>query len=271
MNGFYRTLLRGIHFILRHVAAADNRIAQKLIQPLPVENNMLLPPPMEKDVFFSRIHLITHAGGGLSGLTYLNCEEAYDLYYQAGNRVFEYDVLQTDAGEFILAHEETDGGSIDGRFHPMPLRECIRHLQEHKDTVVIFDCKFADLTLFSETIREKLDAADDMQRVVIQVFNEENICQVRAAGPFRMLFVCMMETNYQHAAALCLRHGIGAVSVSLTAIKATKNWEVLVDHGISVYVYTVNRVKEYSALKNCGISGVFTDFLTPTDLKGENP
>lgn len=272
MSGLYRFILRGIHFVLRHLAALDDRIMQKLNQPSNKwKDEPPLPPPMEKDSFFSDIRLITHAGGGLSGLTYLNCAEAYEPFYRAGNRVFEYDVEQKENGDFILAHENNGQDLLDGRFHPMSLRECMGHLQAEKDTVVVFDCKFADLTLFAETVRDMLESADELRRVVIQVFKEENIRQVQAAGAFRMLFVCMQETDYRRAAELCLRNGIGAVSVSVQAIRERTGWQLFPEHNICAFAYTVNRREEYYRLKEAGVQGVFTDFLTPIDIEGAKP
>ncbi|MCR5665020.1 MAG: hypothetical protein K6G17_09140 [Oscillospiraceae bacterium] len=268
MNPICLFALRAVHFVLRHLASADAAIEKRLNDATADRADYrLLFPPGKVDAFFERIHLITHAGGGLSGLSYLNCEEAYETYRTAGNTVFEYDVDRAEDGTFVLTHDGDGRSLIDERFHPMPLEHCLAELQSDEALILIFDCKFSDLTEFAERLIIEVPAAADQERIVIQVFNAENIRQVRQVGPFKMLFVCMMGTDYTEAANLCLENGIGAVSVSEKALRERKGWDVFPRSNIRIYAYTVNRVQDYRVLRGQGVWGVFSDFLTESDIR----
>ncbi len=265
MNGFFRFPLRGLHFILRHIAALDGKIERKLnASSLSEASADELLPPGAPDPFFENIRLITHAGGGLCGLAYLNCREAFEYYHGKGNRVFEYDVRRGEDGAFLLSHEG-NGGVIDERFHPLSLDECIGNIETNSDIVTIFDCKFSDLEPFVYLLHGKM-SEESVRRTVIQVFNEENIRQVRRCGPFQMLYVCMMNTDYVKAANLCLENGIGAVSVSIKAITERTGWQLFPERNIRVYAYTSNTLSEYRLLKERGVCGIFSDYLTEEEL-----
>lgn len=268
---------RCLHFILRHFASWDNRIlkkmqaAEKRIQDKQADDFSLSLPT--KDSFFADISIITHAGGGLQGVSYLNSKDAFSYYYDNGNRVFEYDIDLSSDGKFICAHtdesiteKEHIAKKIDGRFTPISIKECISLIKDHKDIKVIFDCKFTDLKPFAEYIKSKLSVVDDLPRIVIQVFNEENIRQVRSVWDFHMLYVCMNNTDYLEAARLCVENNIPAVSISYGAIKDRSGWRVFKKANICSFAYTVNTVQEYKALKDKGIDGVFSDFLFKKDV-----
>ena len=96
--GFSSMFYRGIRLLCRPFVKLDNRIQRKIAQKEKAKEKaetdwvQAFPNANARDAFFERIGVITHAGGGLQGLAYLNCEEAFPYYYEKGNRVFEYDV-----------------------------------------------------------------------------------------------------------------------------------------------------------------------------------
>ena len=48
-------------------------------------------------------NIITHALGGLDGLTYLNSRESFINYYDKGCRLFEVDLTQTSDGVWVCS------------------------------------------------------------------------------------------------------------------------------------------------------------------------
>lgn len=268
---------RCLHFILRRFVALDNRIwdkmqqrEKKVVEKKTDDFSLSLP---SIDSFFADISIITHAGGGLQGMNYLNSKNAFAIYYDNGNRVFEYDIDLSSDGNFICAHTDKSitgkeylAKRIDGRFTPISIEECISLIKDHKNIKVVFDCKFTDLKPFAEYIKSMLTSEDDLSRIVIQVFNEENIKQVRGIWDFHMLYVCMNNTDYLEAARLCVEHNIPAVSISYGAIKERSGWQVFKKANICSFAYTVNTVQEYKDLKEKGIDGVFSDFLFEKDV-----
>ncbi len=252
----------------------DARLERKLAQK-EYEKNIKnakqiqrFPYANPRDEFFANISVITHAGGGLQGMSYLNCKEALPFYYEKGNRVFEYDVEQGIDG-YVLAHtdEKNPKDNFDGRFTPLSLIECLEFLQTHEDGRMIFDCKFKDIGAFASYVKELVKEEQTLKRIVIQVFSEEDILAVRQAYDFKLLYVCMYATNYAEAAQTCLKHRIGAVSVAVKALGERPDWRVFEKNDICVFAYTVNTVKAYKALKEQGVTGVFSDFLYESDAE----
>ncbi len=269
---------RALHFVLRHFTELDNKILYKLQdtekQCISRETERFSDCLPEKSSFFTRINIITHAGGGLQGMSYLNCKDAFSFYYDNGNRVFEYDVDLSSDGKFICSHSDKSisekehlNKKIDNRFYPISIEDCLRFIEVHKDIKVIFDCKFNDLEPFARFIKDSLKLKEDLSRVVIQVFSEENIKQVRSVWDFHMLYVCLNNTDFFNAARLCVQYNIPAVSISVGSIKNRTGWQVFGKANICTFVYTVNTVKQFGELRQSGIDGVFSDFLFDEDVK----
>ncbi len=271
---FYRCL----HLVLRKIAYADDKTVAKIediskqLSASSVKPVLLKCNP--KNEFFERINIITHAGGGMSGLSYLNCEQGFEYYYALGNRVFEYDVEMTDDEKYALAHN-IDSCSlnqyltrkIDYRFTPMTIEKSLDKLIDNEDIIVIYDCKFGNLKDFALFVKNYVKSEKALSRVVIQVFNESDIEQVRSVFNFQMLYVCMFNADYTEMVNCCIRHKIGAVSISSKAIKERNGWDIFDKMNIYSFVYTVNSVTEFKELKSKGIDGVFSDFLLDEEIK----
>ena len=270
--------LRGLHFILRRFAALDNRITDRMQmhkkeEAESISDSFSLSLPA-KVPFFDDISIITHAGGGLQGLSYLNCKDAFQYYYDNGNRVFEYDIDSSSDGRFICAHIEENvtekehlSRKIDGRFSPISIEECVDLIKRFQDIKVIFDCKFTDLRPFAEYLKTSFENEADLSRIVIQVFNEENIKQVRSVWDFHMLHVCMNSTDFLETAEVCVRYGVPAVSISIGALKDRSGWQVFKKANICTFAYTVNSVQDFCELKGSGIDGAFSDYLFERDVE----
>ncbi len=263
--------------MLRHIATADRAVEQKISTLSRTESNFdtdsLLSPLKEKDSFFKDISIITHAGGGLQGMSYLNCKQAFDFYYEQGNRVFEYDVDISSDGKYIATHtdipvteKEHLKSVIDGRFSPITICEVLDNLSNHSDIKVIFDCKFRELKSFAQFIVENSKNEDVLSRVVIQVFEEKNIHEIREVYDFKMLHVCMYNADYVEIANRCIENNIGAVSVPIKAINERTGWDVFEQSNICAFAYSVNELSEYKRLRDLSIAGVFSDFLYEKDV-----
>ena len=201
-----------------------------------------------RDPFFADIGVISHAGGGMQGLDYLNCVEGFPYYYEKGNRVFEYDVDRLSTGEFVLTHEAdfVKGEKIDSRFQPLELDALLDIIREHTDIRVIMDCKFRDLRPFAAYVKEYLKDESILNRIVIQVFNEENILQVKSVYDFKVLHVCLMASDYNEIAKRCVKYKIGAVSIAEKAIRERSGWQVFDKNNICAFVYSINTLKEFA-------------------------
>lgn len=270
-------LYRCIHFLLRHVASADGIIEQKVASMSKTEcelnTEILLAPLNSKDKFFTDISIITHAGGGLQGMSYLNCKEAFSFYYNQGNRVFEYDVDISSDGKYIATHTENPVTEkehldllVDGRFSPVSIKECLDKLIAYSDIKVVFDCKFRNLKDFAQFIVDNCNSKEALERIVIQVFEETNIHEIREVYDFKMLYVCMYNADYVKIANCCIKNKVGAVSVPVKAIDERIGWEVFDKSNICAFAYSVNILSEYNKLSEKKFTGVFSDFLYDRDV-----
>ncbi len=264
---------RGIRLLCKPFVKLNNKIECALEkqekQKEQATSIVVLDNAPKRDAFFKKISIITHAGGGLQGLAYLNCEEAFPYYYEKGNRTFEYDVDEKD-GTFILAHTDGEGANVlDGRFTALTIEKCLDNLKKYTDIVVIFDCKFASLASFAQFVKDYVQDEEALNRIVIQVFNEENILQVQSVYNFKMLHVCMMAADYLKTLQTCIKYNVGAVSISVKALQERFGWEIFNKNNICAFAYTINTVKEYKHYKEKGIYGAFSDFLYETDVQAE--
>lgn len=244
-------ILRCIHFVLRHIVSLDEIIYSTIEQMHKKQERILINSEIgfkNKNKFWQNIKVITHAGGGLQGLDYLNCKEAFRYYYMAGNRVFEYDVERLYSGEYIISHNKGFVELIDGRFSPITLDNIIENLKIYEDIIVVFDCKFREKGCFLEKILPYIEKINALNRVIIQVFDEEDIQSVQKVWKNKMIYVCLYNTDYNEAVHICLKNKIYAVSISEKAIKERKGWEIFNEKNICTFVYTINTVKEYSEL-----------------------
>lgn len=266
-----------MHFLLRRFATADKQIEQKLELLSKIESKVntesLLAPLSGKDTFFTDISIITHAGGGLQGMSYLNCKEAFAFYYSQGNRVFEYDVDISSDGKYIATHAEspiTEEEHLlslyDDRFSPITIKECLSKLIFHSDIKVVFDCKFRQLKDFAQFIVDNCESKEALDRIVIQVFEEKNILEIREVYDFKMLHVCMYNSNYVEVANCCIKNNVGAVSIPVKAIDERTGWDVFEKSNICAFAYSVNKLSEYKKLRKNKLTGVFSDFLYDKDV-----
>ena len=272
-------LYRCLHFVLRHISAIDSKVEKRLVE-LTNEKHQCAECPLlafpNKAPFFGDIKIITHAGGAMSGLTYLNCMQGLDFYYANGNRNFEFDVQKSIDDKYVLSHSDINDTlrdfldeKIDYRFDPMSLYDVLDFMLEHDDVKVIFDCKFENLKLFAQCIKDYVQREQILSRIVIQIFKEQDIKAVREVYEFKLLYVCMMNTDYLQVAKECLTYGVGAISISEKAVQERKGWNVFIDKNICMFAYTVNSINSFDRLRAQGITGVFSDFLLEQDVAGD--
>ena len=141
-----------INFFASKFGALEYRLRQKEYKKQNDKFIIRETFPIERDAFFD-FDLITHAGGGKSGLAYLNTLDTFDYYYSHGNRVFEYDVIMLEDGEFALSHEDFLGNKeeflfkkIDFRFSTALLSDLLDLVKKYDDVKIIIDSKFKDLS-----------------------------------------------------------------------------------------------------------------------------
>lgn len=216
--------------------------------------------------------LVAHACGGNVRLNYTNSREALNQAIADGFQVIEVDLRLSSDSKLLCAHdfqrkeenmayEEYINTPVDYRFTAMDF-DTFYSLVKNKRIVIIADIKKDyEMERIIQFLRE---IVIDTKRFYIQIGKER---QIYTACGFPVLYNLGSADDYHQAAAFCIKHDIRVVSLGIEKIKASNGWNVLCDHGIRVYVHTINRLDDFEELNENGIAGVFTDFLIPKDLE----
>lgn len=225
----------------------------------------------EDSEWYSAERLIAHAAGGHVGLEYTNSQDALVKSLDSGFRVIEIDVAVSADGELICTHEHYEdvpssqvffAEKQDGRFKRMSIGTCLQELGE--DCVLIIDVKDKkQLPQVAGLLSEHVRTHGITNEIVFQIFKEEDLEKV---GEFPILYNLTYTEDYQRATGFCLSNGIHAVSIHKSRLYKDEAWGVLIHHNVKIFAHTVNSLQEYHALRGMGVSGIFTDFLTPQDI-----
>lgn len=179
------------------------------VPPVPAKRT-----PLTVEEVLCRDRRIVHAGGQITGSdgkshTYTNSAEALVNAYRAGNRVMEFDFMQTSDGHLACIHDWisavspaiTDGVplSLDewlqtevyGEFTPLCLESLAGFMREHPDLYIVTDVK--DHNTAAAAIIAKT-CPDFMDRFVIQIYKDSEYDEIAALG-FRHIIICPQLTS----------------------------------------------------------------------------
>jgi len=245
-------------------------------------------PPIEhrKDAWYLSSRLISHACGGVHGLTYTNSKEALQTALACGIRTIEVDFLYTSDGELVCAHEWQDlldsdtvptsaefySLKIYGKYTTMHAKDIIAAMAEYDDMYLIIDTKEKDRV---QVIRDlvSLCNGDDsiIRRLVVQLYDRGCKDQILAIYPFsdeNFLFTCYYfgSRRTTEIMQLCYDENIRVITVP------NSKWDqdtldFFIDKGFIIYEHTENRPDRANRALQRGIHGIYTDFLIESDLQ----
>lgn len=142
---------------------------------------------------FDDLMVIMHAGGEADGLTYLNCQETFEFYYNLGCRYFEYDfilsndgrLMGTHAGEYLNIDNLYDMDydsflklKLSNGYTPVNEEWLMQTLMTYEDVTIVVDTKMnSDLAdaMVSQRIKElgEIFNYDLSSRIIPEVFSLE--------------------------------------------------------------------------------------------------
>ena len=227
---------------------------------------------------------IAHAGGGFDGMSYTNSLEALNLNYDLGHRFFEVDFSWTRDGEIVAIHDWDE--SLKELFYvpvamgipskdeflkletkikmtPLTLDGVLKWAKEKGDTFIVTDVKEQNILALEKIRREHPDA---LFYLIPQVYNYSEYVKAEEMGyPNIILTLYKMQVN--------LKDLVDFVSVK-TPFAVTMHWalaqeglaQMLKTWKIFVYAHTVNDPAKFAELRDLGVNGIYTDFLTPADV-----
>ena len=232
-------------------------------------------------------------------VTVLNCLEGFQAQYAAGVRVFEADLRLTSDMEVVLRHDwragwqegvsETSIPTLEefletpvlGEYTPLSFQDLLLLMEECPDVCIITDTKFTEAEVVTAQFTAMLSDAKELgltylfDRFVIQVYDELMFKVVDGLHHFPHYIYTLYATGFagtedafREAASFCADNGF--LGLTLWDYWWREAYAPIArELGVSVYVHTVNDAQEARELLDQGVSGIYTDALTPADLTAE--
>lgn len=243
--------------------------------------------------------LAAHAFGMVDGVDGLNCLEGFKAYYDAGVRVFEADLRMTSDGFVVLRHdwignlqdgvdqthiptlEEFLSKPILGKYTPLSFRDLLLLMAQYPDICVITDTKFTDAEPVTAQFTAMLDEARKLgmtylfDRMVIQIYSPEHFMIVDGLHHFPNYVYTLYQENFgktedafRRKAVFCEENGI--MGIALWEDWWDPSYLPIADwRHLKVFVHTVNSPSTARRMLRGGVDGIYSDILTPADLKEE--
>lgn len=243
--------------------------------------------------------VIAHGMGAMEGIATLNCLEGFQQQYERGVRVFEADLRLTSDMEVVLRHDwragwqegvsETSIPTLEefletpvlGEYTPLSFQDLLLLMEEYPDVCIITDTKFTEAEVVTAQFTAMLSDAKELgltylfDRFVIQVYDELMFKVVDGLHHFPHYIYTLYATGFagtedafREAASFCADNGF--LGLTLWDYWWREAYAPIArELGVAVYVHTVNDAQEARELLDQGVSGIYTDTLTPADLTAE--
>lgn len=249
-----------------------------------------------KDIF-ADAKVISHGMGKIEGVTTLNCLESFRLQYEKGVRVFEVDLRMTSDLQVVLRHDWRAGWQegisethiptlaefcskpLLGKYTALSFRDLLLLMKEYPDVCIVTDSKFTDAETvtvqFEAMLRDARELGMDavFDRIVVQVYSELMFKVVDSVGDFPHYIYTLYNTGFNQTveafgdvADFCSENGIDGITMWSYWWRETFA-PIAQEHGLSVYVHTVNDVTAAMELIESGVSAIYTDEIVPADFE----
>ena len=169
---------------------------------------------------------------------------------------------------------------IWGQYTPLSFELLCQLMEEYPDLWVVTDTKNADteavqrdFEIMVNTAKEcKLDSVLD--RVIVQIYNEEMYDTVYHIYPFKSWIYTLYQfwpgdiATFQECVRFCYGHDIDAIT-TWNYFVTPELLQISRAYGIPWYAHTENDVENAKSMIRQGLTGIYTDCITPDMLKEE--
>lgn len=249
---------------------------------------------------FQSYRLVSHAMGGIDGVTYSNTYEAFAANYKKGIRVFEADLLLSKDGHLIARHEwgesftklmgQQDGleqerwgsvwtleefksAKVMGKYEPLDWDDILDLMTEYPDIYLVSDTKQISEDEIDEifgkivsTAQAREQAESLLDRIVPQIYYESMWDAIHEIYPFSSVIYTLYQTHDSDDKVVSFAKEKGISAITMSTTRANKELvAALMQAGIPSYVHTINDPKEVLKFKRMGVYGFYSDFLGESD------
>lgn len=224
---------------------------------------------------------VIHAGGGLDGFQYLNCQEGFLKYVEEGQIYIEIDFAYTIDNQIVCSHtfsehmpefsmenrptyEEFKNYMLEGKYHGMTYTWLLEQLKIYQNVKIIFDTKETDTF---DLISQMVDIAkeqnfDIYSRFIIQVYSTENYEEIKEVFDFERYWFTNYKANYSFSFIKSYFEGKEDVE---TIVIFQSKWYDLDKSGVNlnkkIAVHTVNDPAEINFFAKNGVDFIFADYV----------
>ena len=168
-----------------------------------------------------------------------------------------------------------------GEYTPLSFQDLLLLMEEYPDVCIITDTKFTEAEVVTAQFTAMLSFAKAaaptyyFDPFVIQVYDELMFKVVDGLHHFPHYIYTLYATGFagtedafREAASFCADNGF--LGLTLWDYWWREAYAPIArELGVAVYVHTVNDAQEARELLDQGVSGIYTDTLTPADLTAE--
>ena len=249
--------------------------------------------PQPKPIYtpIQNMTLIAHAGGGLPQGIYSNAQEAFDRSAANGFTLIEADFSWTSNGELVLIHdwgeryyqyfsrlsflppmlankwarqaksaEDFSALNMNHNLTQMTLDDLIIWLGKNPNIKIVTDVKSDNVKALAKI---KAKAGEYQNRFIVQIYAPDEYDQVTNLG-YQDIILTAYRSSLSDAALADFAQGHKLYALTVPAGRVSKSLtSALAKTGTPVYAHTLNTRAEAEALKNMGITGLYTDYLFP--------
>jgi len=247
---------------------------------------------------------ISHAFGGIDECTYTNSIEAFLYNYEKGHRVFEVDFSITADNVLVAAHdwkmfyrltgrsleegetaqpltlEQFKESKVYGKYTPLSWKDIVILMQQYPDIYIVTDTKDTVdpmiTTAFTQIVNEakELEESDSniLDRVIPQIYNPEMYYIICDIYPWKSVIYTLYNQPRGKYTFEQICHFIKVNNIKVVTtndLRINRDFvDKVQDMGGYVYMHTYNDTSTVTKqIEKYGIDGVYTDYLTPEDVK----
>lgn len=247
--------------------------------------------------WYNRYKLISHAMGRIDGRDYTNSQEAFELAYANGHKVFEVDFSITSDGKVVLKHDwenshglpefeegyipvynEFMGAKIWDKYTTVSLEELFRLMLNYDDIYIVTDSKagkYPEVVDEFESLNEILKLFSDKEQehiknhLIIQLYNNDMYTAVESVSHFEHYIYTLYQkgvNTLDDTIEFCKKNDIPVVVMPAVWWNEEIN-ETLHKNGLKVYLHTLNDADEANMYFNKGVDGIYTDCLSSASFR----
>lgn len=241
--------------------------------------------------------LVAHGLGEVDGITVLNCLEGFQQQYEQGVRAFEVDLRLTADHQVVLRHDWRAGWQVGisevsiptlkeflarpllRKYTPLSFKDLLLLMEQYPDICIVTDTKFTDAEFVTLQFTAMLQDAEELglsylfDRMIIQVYDALMFKVVDNIHHFDNYIYTLYNdgftttaNDFRTRAAFCAENGIRGITM-WDYWWRTDFIPIMEEYNIPVFTHTVNDPEEAQTLLSSGVSGIYTDSLSPTGLE----